>query len=65
VLLENGIRSVQSTPLVSSASAVLGMISTHFAVPRVLDDRERRLLDLLVRQAADYIERKRGEAQRS
>jgi PAS domain S-box-containing protein len=64
VMLEAGVKAVQSTPLVSSTGVVLGMVSTHFAAPRSLDERERRLLDLLARQAADYIERKRGERQR-
>jgi PAS domain S-box-containing protein len=65
VMLQAGARAVQSTPLVSSTGTVLGMVSTHFAAPRELNERERRLLDLLARQAADYIERKRGEQQRS
>jgi len=59
VLLAAGVRAVQSTPLVSSAGAVLGMISTHFAAPHTMGERESRLLDLLARQAADYLERKR------
>ena len=34
VLLDAGVRSVQSTPLISSAGKLLGMISTHFAATR-------------------------------
>jgi len=61
VLLEAGVRAVQSTPLISSAGHVLGMVSTHFSAPHRLTERELRLLDLLARQAADYIERLRHE----
>jgi signal transduction histidine kinase len=61
VMLEAGARAVQSTPLVSSAGNLLGMISTHFGVPHRPGERELRLMDLLARQAADYLERKRAE----
>jgi two-component system CheB/CheR fusion protein len=61
VLLDSGIRAVQSTPLTSGTGNILGMVSTHWSEPRGLDDRECRLLDLLARQAADYLERKRSE----
>ena len=33
VLLEAGVRAVQSTPLLSGSGQLLGIISTHFAVP--------------------------------
>ncbi|MBS0171047.1 MAG: PAS domain S-box protein [Nitrospira sp.] len=61
VLLAAGVRAVQSTPLISSAGAVLGMISTHFAAPHLPDQMALRLMDLLARQAADYLERKWAE----
>jgi PAS domain S-box-containing protein len=61
VLIEAGVRAVQSTPLLSSAGNLLGMISTHYARPHQLSERELRLLDLLARQAADYLERRRAE----
>jgi PAS domain S-box-containing protein len=57
VLLAEDVRAVQSTPLVSSAGCVVGMISTHFSQPTCLGERELRYLDLLARQAADYVER--------
>src|SRR5262249_9134817 len=44
-----------------STGHVLGMISTHFAQPRGLDDTECKYLDVLARHAADYLERKRAE----
>lgn len=61
VLLEAGVRAVQSTPLVSSSGRVLGVVSTHYAEPHRLEEREVRLMGLLSRQAADYLERKQGE----
>jgi signal transduction histidine kinase len=61
VLLEAGVRAVLSTPLIDSNGNILGMISTHFCNPHRPAERELRLLDLLARQAADYIQRKRAE----
>jgi PAS domain S-box-containing protein len=52
-----GIRSVQSTPLVSRSGHILGVISTHWRVPHVPHMHELRSLDVLARQAADLIER--------
>ena len=57
VMVQAGARAVQSTPLVSSAGVTLGMISTHFRRPHRPDDRELQLIDLLARQAANYLER--------
>ena len=62
VVLDAGVRAVQSTPLRSGAGTVLGMISTHFAHPHRPGERELRLLDLLARQAADYLERVQADA---
>lgn len=61
VLLAADVRAVQSMPLISSTGTVLGMISTHFRQPHRPNERELRFMDLLVRQAADYIERKQSE----
>jgi GAF domain-containing protein len=60
-LLDAGVRAVQSTPLVSSAGNLLGIISTHFRLPHRPSERELRLIDLFARQAAGYLERKRTE----
>lgn len=54
------IRAVQSTPLVSRTGRVLGMISTHWRQPHRPGERDLRLLDVLARQAADLIERRRN-----
>ncbi len=64
VLLDAGVRAVQSTPLLSSTGNLLGMISTYFRIPHRSSERELRLIDLLARQAADYLERKQTEDQR-
>ena len=56
-----GFRAVQSTPLFSRNGEPLGMLSTHFRVPHRPSERELRLTDLYVRQAAELIERKRAE----
>jgi len=61
VLLTAGVRAVQSTPLVSSSGKVLGIISTHFSKPHRPPKRDLRMMDLLARQAADYLERKQAD----
>jgi len=53
----SGIRSAQTTPLVSRNGHLLGMISTHWAQPHQSSERDLRLLDILARQAADLLER--------
>jgi len=56
IQLKAGVRAVQSTPLVSRSGSLLGMFSTHYKAPHRPTDRELRLLDLLSRHAADFIE---------
>ena len=56
-----GIRSMQTTPLVSRNGQVLGMLSTHWAQVHEPTERDLRLFDLLARQAADLIERSLAE----
>jgi PAS domain S-box-containing protein len=58
------VRAVQSTPMISSSGKVLGVISTHFLTTRRPTEQESRLMDLLARQAADYLERKDVEQER-
>jgi signal transduction histidine kinase/GAF domain-containing protein len=58
---KTGVRAVQSTPLISRARRLLGMISTHWRKPHEPSERELRLLDVLARQAADLIDRKQAE----
>jgi PAS domain S-box-containing protein len=61
VLLDAGVCAVISTPLMASTGNLLGMVSTHFAKAHRPSERELRLIDLLARQTADYLERKRAE----
>ncbi|MGC1333637.1 ATP-binding protein, partial [Pseudomonas sp.] len=56
-----GIRSAQSTPLLSRSGHLLGMISTHWREPHQPSERDLRLLDILARQAADLLERTMAE----
>jgi GAF domain-containing protein len=58
---QTGIRAVQSTPLVSRAGQLTGMISTHWRTPHQPSERNLRLLDVLARQATDLIERTKSE----
>jgi PAS domain S-box-containing protein len=44
---------------------VLGILSTQYKTPRKPSERDMRMIDVLARQAADLIERKRGEEGRS
>ena len=64
VLLDAGVRSVQSVPLLTSSGKILGVISTHFSEPQRPSEQELRLMDLLARQTADYLERRRVEEER-
>jgi PAS domain S-box-containing protein len=59
--LQTGIRAVQTTPLVSRTGTLLGMLSTHWRRPHEPTANELRFIDLLARQAADFIDRKRAE----
>ena len=61
MMLAAGVASVQSTPLVGSNGVTFGVISTHFRTPHWPSERELRLMDLLVRQAVDYLERRQAE----
>jgi PAS domain S-box-containing protein len=61
VLLSAGVRAVQTTPLVGRSGRLVGMLSTHYRTPCRLADRDLHVLDLLARQAADWIERTLAE----
>jgi len=60
VLLNEGVRAVQSTPLTRRDGHVVGVVSTHFTHPTRLGHRELRFLDVLARQAADLVEREQA-----
>jgi PAS domain S-box-containing protein len=61
VMLSAGARAVQSTPLVSRSGRLVGMFSTHYRKPYRPTERQLTLLDLLARQAADFVERSQTE----
>jgi PAS domain S-box-containing protein len=54
-------RAVQATPLITRTGRLLGMFSTHYRTPQRPAPRALSLLDLLARQAADFIERVQAE----
>ena len=56
---QTGIRAVQSTPLLSRIGQIVGMISTHWSEQHRPSERDLRIFDVLARQAADLIERRR------
>ena len=57
VLIEAGVRAVQSTPLIGVDGKVSGGLTTHFSEPHRPEDRELQFIDLLARQTADYLNR--------
>jgi len=52
-----GVRSAQSTPLLTRDGRLVGMLTTHWTRIHEPAERELRLLDIVARQAADLIER--------
>ena len=58
---QTAIRAVQSTPLHSRTGQIVGMISTHWRERHTPSERDLRIFDVLARQAADLIERRRAE----
>jgi len=61
VLSSAGVRAVQFTPILSSSGTILGIISTYFVIPHRPDERDLRLVDLLARQTADYLEKQQAD----
>jgi len=53
---ESGFRSVQSTPLITRAGEMIGVLSTHFRQPHHSSEKELRLTDLYIRQVVDCVE---------
>jgi signal transduction histidine kinase len=58
---QTGIRAVQSTPLLSRTGQIVGMISTHWRQVHTPSERDLQIFDVLARQAADILERRRSE----
>src|SRR6202012_82359 len=61
LLLAAGIRAAQSPPLVARSRHFGGMLPTHYRTPRPPAEQDLRVLDLLARQAADWLERMEAE----
>ena len=61
VLLEAGVRALQSTPLFDLSGEFVGMLSTHYRSVRQFGQAELKWLDLLARQAADLITHRQSE----
>jgi PAS domain S-box-containing protein len=61
ILINAGVRAVVSMLLLSSNETPMGMISTYYAIPHRPTERELYLLEVLARQTADYLDRKRME----
>jgi CheY-like chemotaxis protein len=61
VYLQIGVRACQSTPLITRAGKVVGMISTLWRIPHQPSEDDFRLFDILARETADVVERCRGE----
>ena len=61
IMLEAEARAVVSVPLTSSRDMLLGMMSVHFKTPHRPSEPELTRLELVARQTADYLERKRAE----
>lgn len=59
--LHLGIHAVQTTPLQARDGRIIGMISTHWTDVHTPSERELRLFDILVRQAADLVAQRLGE----
>ncbi|WP_280154458.1 ATP-binding protein [Piscinibacter sp. XHJ-5] len=55
-----GIRALHSTPLLSMSGDVIGVLSVHFAQPRLPTPREISLTDIYARKAAVIVERARA-----
>ncbi|MPS98072.1 MAG: response regulator [Pseudomonas sp.] len=63
IVLEDQIRSIQCTPLLSRDGRLLGMLNNHYRHPGGPNPDALRYIDLLARQAAELIERHQRESE--
>jgi GAF domain-containing protein len=61
VLMAAGVRGVQLSPLASPSGKLVGIFSTYYRTSPHLEEADLRWLDLMARQAADLLERRRLE----
>jgi GAF domain-containing protein len=59
ILDRAGVRAVQSTPMITSRGAFVGVLSTHFPLPHTPTEREMRNVRDLAQAAADTLMRQR------
>jgi hypothetical protein len=57
-MLQAHAHAVQSTPIVTRAGLVLGVVSSHYAEPTIVSTRTLGLVERVVTQAAALIERR-------
>ena len=53
--LQNNIRAVQSTPLISGGNKIVGMISVHFVTPKKISKNTLQAFESFCTKAADMI----------
>jgi hypothetical protein len=56
VLLDAGVRALQSTPLIGGSGFMAGVISTHWSSPHRSSDRDLFSLDLLASNLSDWLD---------
>ncbi|PYT98525.1 MAG: hypothetical protein DMG38_15420 [Acidobacteria bacterium] len=56
VMLDAGVRAVQSTPLIGKSGHIWGMLSTHYRKVRQPGKKDLRLIDYFAAWAADILE---------
>ena len=54
--LQNNVRAVQSTPLISGSGKIVGMISVHFVTPKKIPKKTLKDFESFCTKAADKIE---------
>jgi GAF domain-containing protein len=62
VLLDSGVRSVQSTPVMGTSGQLLGVLSTHSSFPREPAPKELKIMDYLAASTATLLEWYNAEA---
>lgn len=63
IVMEDNIRSIQCTPLLSRGGKLLGMLNNHYTWPGGPTPEALRYIDLLARQAAELLERHIAESE--
>ena len=59
ILDRAGVRAVQSTPMISTSGAFIGVLSTHFSTRQQPDEGEMRSIQHLAQVAADAVIKQR------